>query len=148
MLDSKPLFEAPTLRDHPVDVGQRTEAAILSYLVRHGYAVLLPFGVNQRYDLVVDLDGAFLRAQCKTGRYRRGVIRVNTRSMVTTKTRNISRGYNGEADVFLVHCPEFPSVYCVPVEQAPGAQMALRVDPCRNGQRERVHWARDYELPG
>jgi hypothetical protein len=36
--------------------------------VRRGYSVLLPFGVNQRYDLVLDLDGRFVRAQCKTGR--------------------------------------------------------------------------------
>jgi len=46
----------------------RTEAAILGELVRRGYKVLIPFGTNQRYDLVFDLDGDFARAQCKTGR--------------------------------------------------------------------------------
>ena len=135
------------LRDHPVDVGQRTEAAILSHLVRAGYGVLLPFGVNQRYDLVLDLDGAFVRAQCKTGRYRRGVIAFSAQSVVTSKTRNVTRGYRGQADVFLVHCPDFESVYCVPVDEAPGTAMSLRVEPTRNGQSDRVHWARDYELP-
>jgi hypothetical protein len=44
--DAKP----PEPSKHPVDVGLRSEAAILSELVRRGYSVLLPFGVNQRYD--------------------------------------------------------------------------------------------------
>jgi PD-(D/E)XK endonuclease len=40
----------PKASAHPVDVGLRTEAAILAELVRRGYEVLVPFGTNQRYD--------------------------------------------------------------------------------------------------
>jgi PD-(D/E)XK endonuclease len=43
--------------------------------------VLLPFGVNQRYDLVLDLDGHLVKAQCKTGRLRKGVVSFSTRSV-------------------------------------------------------------------
>jgi hypothetical protein len=136
------------LRDHPVDVGQRTEAAILSHLVRAGYGLLLPFGTNQRYDLVIDLEGEFIRAQCKTGRLRDGVIAFNTRSIVTSKTKNVTRDYHGQADVFLVMSPEIDRVYCIPVDRAPRGIMYLRLDPCRNGQYQRVHWASEYELPG
>ena len=136
------------MTSHPVDVGHRTEGTILYFLVKAGYSVLVPVGVNQRYDLVVDVNGRFIRGQCKTGRYRGGVVTFSAQSVVTSKTKNVFCGYRGEADVFLVHCPELPGVYCVPVDHAPGAQMHLRVDPCRNGQAERVHWARDYELPG
>ena len=68
-------LKAPEPSSHPVDVGLRTEAAILAELVQRGYQVLVPFGVNQRYDLVLDIEGEFVRAQCKTGRLRDGVIR-------------------------------------------------------------------------
>jgi hypothetical protein len=68
--------------------------------------------------------------------------------VTTNKTQNIFRGYIGDADVFLVHCPDFEPVYCVPVEQAPATMMHLRVEPSRNGQSDRVNWASDYELPG
>ena len=51
------LARMPQSTTHPVDVGQRSEAAILAALVHCGFHVLLPFGVNQRYDLVIDLDG-------------------------------------------------------------------------------------------
>jgi hypothetical protein len=148
VIDSKLLLKAPVLRDHPVDVGLRTEAAILSHLVRTGYAVLLPFGVNQRYDLVVDIGGEFVRAQCKTGRMRNGTIEFNTHSIVTSKTRIVSRGYGGEADVFLVKCPESDAIYCVPVDIAPRGSMCLRLDPCRNRQQQCVNWAAEYQLPG
>jgi hypothetical protein len=145
--DSKLRLPKPELTNHPVDVGLRSEAAILSVLVRRGYAVLLPFGVNQRYDLVLDLKGKLVKAQCKTGRLRNGVIRFRTSSVMTTKTRNVVRGYAGEVDAFIVFCPQTEAVYFVPVSDAPSTEMLLRVDGCRNGQRERVNWACDYRLP-
>jgi hypothetical protein len=50
-----------------VDVGLRTEAAVVAHLLRRGVKVLQPNGFNHRYDLVLDLDGEFVRAQIKTG---------------------------------------------------------------------------------
>jgi hypothetical protein len=135
------------MRSHPVDVGQRTEAAIMAHLVAAGYAILLPWGVNQRYDLVLDLNGRFVRAQCKTGRIARGALSFATCSTVTNKTSNVRRGYAGEADVFLVTTPGLGRVFCVPVSLAPVGAMHLRLEPSRNGQRQGVHWATVYELP-
>jgi hypothetical protein len=139
--------KAPSLSDHPVDVGQRTEGAILSELVRRGYAVLLPFGVNQRYDLVIDIEGRFVRAQCKTGRLMRGVVEFRTRSVRSNTARTVTRGYVGEADIFLVYCRDTGRIYSVPVDEAPRGQMCLRVEPTVNGQAHGVNWAKDYELP-
>jgi PD-(D/E)XK nuclease superfamily protein len=145
--DSKLRLPKPKPSNHPVDVGQRTEGAVLYELIRRGYAILLPWGVNQRYDLVLDLGHGFVRAQCKTGRLRNGVVIFSTRSIQTNTRRTVIRTYRGEADLFLIYCPETKRVYCVPVEEATGGCMYLRVDPTLNGQRQGVHWARDYELP-
>ena len=131
----------PILTKHPVDVGHRTEGAILSELVRRGYSVLVSFGVNQRYDLVIDLEGKLVRAQCKTGRLINGVVRFPTRSVRSNTKRTFTRGYVGDADIFLIHCPENGRVYAVPVEDAPGRCMYLRVAPTGNSQAHRVHWA-------
>jgi hypothetical protein len=130
-----------------VDVGLRTEAAILAELVRRGYQVLIPFGTNQRYDLVFDLDGRFIRAQCKTGRLRKGCVLFNTQSVRTNTRGWLTRGYNGEAEIFLIYCPENERIYAVPVEEAPASSGSLRVDETRNGQEEGIRWASDYELP-
>jgi hypothetical protein len=133
--------------EHPVDVGQRTEAVILDELVKRGYRVLLPFGVNHRYDLVLDLDGRFLRVQCKTGRVRRGCVQFNARSIRSTTKRVHTRTYAGEIDLFAVYCPANGRVYAVPIDDATLSDCSLRLVPTRNGQAEGVRWAADYELP-
>jgi PD-(D/E)XK endonuclease len=126
----------------------RTEAAILSELVRRGYQVLVPFGTNQRYDLVLDMEGRFVRAQCKTGRLCDGVGRFSTRSTRSNTRRTFFRGYTGEVEPFLVYCPETNGIYAVPTDEAPSGDGSLRTEPTRNGQVDRIRWARDYELPG
>jgi len=40
--------------------------------LKAGFPILLPFGDNRRYDMVVDVSGSFLRVQCKTASVHRG----------------------------------------------------------------------------
>lgn len=141
-------LKAPEPSSHPVDVGLRTEAAILGELVRRGYQVLIPFGTNQRYDLVLDMDDEFIRVQCKTGRKRRGCVLFNTHSVRSNTQGWLARGYEGEAELFLVYCPDIERIYAVPVNEAPASLGCLRLEPPQNGQHEGIRWARDYELPG
>jgi PD-(D/E)XK nuclease superfamily protein len=137
------------LSTHPVDVGLRSEGAIFGALIKRGISVLVPWGSNHRYDLVIEADGRFLRGQCKTGRLKKGAVLFKTRSVRTNMYVVESRSYEGEVDVFLVYCPETDRVYVVPVEFAPfGGTMSLRVEPAANNQSERIHWASEFELPG
>jgi PD-(D/E)XK endonuclease len=145
--DSKLRLPKPKLTNHPVDVGFRTEAAILAELGRRGYSILVPWGVNQRYDLVLDIEGWFMRAQCKTGRLRNGAVVFSTRSIQANTRRTVTRGYEGDADLFLVYCPDTKRVYCVPLDEASNGCMYLRVEPTLNGQEQGINWACDYELP-
>jgi PD-(D/E)XK endonuclease len=140
------LLAKPAITDHPVDIGHRTEAAILARLVERGYNVLVPFGVNQRYDLVIESDGRFLKVQCKTGRLRNGAIRFKSVSVQSNTCHTRERDYAGEVDFFAIHCPENARVYLVPADEL-SPNIYLRVDPARNNQTKRIRWARDYELP-
>jgi PD-(D/E)XK endonuclease len=132
---------------HPVDVGQRTEAVIISELVRRGYTVLTPFGFNHRYDLVLDCGGRFIRVQCKTGRLRGGVILFATRSTRSNTRAVQSRAYAGEVDLFMVHCPETGKIYAVPIDEANVTEGRLRVAGTGNGQAKGIRWADDFALP-
>lgn len=132
---------------HPVDVGHRTEAVILAALVRRGYRVLVPFGVNQRYDLVIDTEGGFLRVQCKTGRLEKGCVVFATRSVRANRKGCFSRGYQGEIDLFAVYCEAVDGLYAVPVEVSPGGTCSLRVEKPANNQECGIRWARDFEVP-
>lgn len=117
----------PELTSHPVDVGLRTEGAILSVLIRCGYCVLVPFGVNQRYDLVLDCRGQFLRAQCKTGRLRNGVVQFSSQSVQSNTRGTRTRSYEGEVDLFVVYCTDNGRTYVIPADEVPACGMYLRV---------------------
>jgi hypothetical protein len=134
--------------EHPKDVGDRTTLAVMLALRMAGLTVLLPFGENTRYDLVVEENGTFLRVQCKTGRFRGGAVVFKTMSSYAhhRSAQVARRGYHGEIDCFGVHCPETGGVYLVPIDEVPGTDGRLRVDPALNGQQEGVHPAERYEF--
>jgi hypothetical protein len=136
------------LSRHPVDVGERSEAIIFAQLVKRGHQVLIPYGTNHRYDIVIDVGGRFLRAQCKTGRLRRGVIEFATQS-TRANTRGVFHApYDADQiDLFLVYCPDTDRVYAVGVDEVGSGAGFLRVDPTANGQAKRIRWASDHELP-
>lgn len=141
------VLPAPIPSRHPVDVGTRTEAIVIGELVRRGYRVLLPFGENQRYDLVLDIGGSFFRVQCKTGRLRSGCVVFSAKSVRCNTRQAVIRDYEGDVELFVVHCPETDRIYAIPIHEATRTQGTLRIDPTGNGQDKRVRWARDYELP-
>ena len=141
------ILPPPAATTHPVDVGLRSEAAIISELLRRGYDVLEPRGFNHRYDLVIDTGDRFLRVQCKTGRLRNGVVIYSAQS-VRANTRNVvCRGYVDEIDAFLVYCPDLDAVYAIPIEDSANTTGRLRLEPTANNQSKHVRWARDYLLP-
>jgi len=131
---------------NPKKIGEKTEAKIISCLIDNDKVVLLPFGDNQRYDLVIDEDGVFQRIQCKTGRLKNGAISFQTCS--SSYHRNGKKhSYRGEIDYFGVYCPENRKCYLVPVEDVGTTLAKLRVAPPANGQEKNINWASDYEMP-
>jgi PD-(D/E)XK endonuclease len=104
--------------EHPKDVGDRTTLAVMLALRHVGYRLLVPFGENTRYDLVVDDGSRLAKVQCKSGRLRAGVV---TWSMCSNYAhhrhpRAVRRDYLGDVDYFGVYCPETCGVYLIPIE--------------------------------
>ena len=113
--------------------------------------ILLPFGENQRYDLVIDTGSEFIRVQCKTGRLRNGVIRFNACSSTyhhpnRSEFQFYQRAYYGQADVFGIYCPDNKKTYLVPVSHIGKRAGSLRIDRTLNNQALGIRWAGDYEL--
>lgn len=129
-----------------------SEAVILAEFLKAGFPVLLPFGDNQRYDMVIEVSGRFLGVQCKTA-FRAGgdgsCIRFNAHSggfgpgdSVTSR----SQPYRGEADLFAVYSPETNQAYVLAVDECPVTDVWLRLTPTRNGQQLRIRWAEEHTL--
>lgn len=141
------MFDARGLSSHPVDVGIRSEGAILGELSKRGYDVLAPFSYNRRYDYVIDLGDRFIKAQCKTGRTRGGALIFNKISTRCSMTAVHRRPYGDhEVDLFLVYYPVNDTVYVIDIEDIARGVSSLRLGPTGNSRRKGVHWARDYEL--
>jgi hypothetical protein len=130
---------------NPKAIGETSEAVIMAHMIARGDGVALPFGNNQRYDMILDRCGTLIKAQCKTGRLRNGVVRFKVVS--TNGFTGKDRDYKGQVDVFLVWCPELNAVYEVPVGTCGKRIMSLRVQPTRNGQTAYVRFAAQYLVP-
>ena len=107
---------------NPKAIGERSEAVIIAKLLLNGEIVLEPFGDNQRYDLVIDREGQFLRIQCKTGRIKNGAIIFQCSSNAGGGPK---RNYRGQIDLFAVYCPDNDNVYLVPVNDVPLSAASL-----------------------
>ena len=126
------------------DRGDQSVAMILARLLESGYKVLLPFGDNGRYDLVVDRSGDFERLQCKTGSIRNGCLHFNTASITTYGGKRIKKYYTrNEIDYFAVYSPDLQETFIVPVEDAYGT---LRLDVPKNNQTSGIKWAEDFKF--
>lgn len=130
---------------NPKAIGERSEGLILAVFLRAGKVVLQPFGDNQRYDLVVDEDGTFIRVQCKTGRLVEGTIAFECCSS-SVHRGGTKKGYEGQADVFAVYSPDLDKVFIVPVSDAPSRSCRLRLEAPKNGQSKGVRMASDYDF--
>ena len=134
---------------HPKDIGDRSTLAIMLALRMQGFAILVPFGENTRYDLAIDGGGALRRVQCKSGRLRDGAVQFATCSTYAhhPSPKIVRRHYQGQVDDFAVYCHDLGTVYLIPIEDLPTLREArLRVDPPRNNQHANVRLAAAYEI--
>lgn len=124
--------------------GELTEGLIIAKLLSLGYSVSIPFGNNQRYDIIVDIDGDLKKVQCKTGKKKNGCVSFWTCSSNGFTYKKT--GYKGQIDYFMVYCPDNEGYYKVSVNDAANTQCNLRIDKPNGGTTSHIKWAKDYLL--
>lgn len=127
--------------------GDTTEAKALHELIAAGYSVSVPFGDNDKYDLIVEDDGTLYRIQCKTAwPDNDSTIRFNTHSQTTKNGAYHEQGYRGDIDVFLVRNPKDDTLYWVDIRDAADRKMALRFEA--DIDHPSINWADEFEFDG
>jgi hypothetical protein len=127
-------------------LGDITQSQVMAALLKRGIKVLLPYGDNSRYDLVVEENEKFSRIQCKTARMDRGAIVFSVASSQYHRGGK-RRDYRGQIDAFGVFCPDNGKVYVVPIDDLPLVREAkLRLTPPLNSQVKGIRWAAKYEI--
>ncbi len=121
--------------------GSIAELRVSSDLMEKGWNVLIPFGENNRYDLVVERDGRFVRIQVKYVTPKNGAMEVNCRSSNNWSVRPYTCD---EIDFIAAYNPEDQAVYYVPISKIRKKSMKLRLEPSRNGQKLYVRYAKEF----
>ncbi len=140
----KPRPDASTKRNTK-KIGDISEAHVILAFRKLGYDVLLPFGENHRYDLVVDDGEKLSRVQVKTGRLRGDVISYSCSSSHAHRGGK-ARPYFGQIEYLAVYCPGTGKVYVLPEKELTATRAHLRLSPPRNNMVKSIRWARDFEL--
>ena len=127
-----------------IDVGNMSEAFVLTAYTDAGFFVSVPFGNGCAYDLVVDTGRRLYKIQVKTGWSHQGCLNFKGQRRIRESGHNGMRRYQvGEVDFFAVYYPLDGRIYVVPFEVM-GTYGRLRVEPVMNGQRKFIRWAADF----
>lgn len=128
-------------------IGDETEARAITTLITAGYSISVPFGDNDKYNLVVDDDGDLYRIQCKTAWTNKPeTMRFNTHSQTTKNGRYHEQTYDGEVDAFFVYYPVNETFYWIDAADATEQKMELRFEA--RIDHPSMNWAEAYEFTG
>lgn len=125
--------------------GDLTEAVVMTELKRREIPVSVPFGDNERYDLVFEVpDGRLFRAQVKTGRTCDGTVQFKGYSQHTNAQGHTYKPYTDGIDCFLIYSHDYERLFLVWVDEI-RAVMTIRVEQPdqRHGS---TNWWEDYEF--
>lgn len=129
--------------------GNISEAKVLTRLVELGYPVLIPFGDNERYDLVIELSSnVFKRVQVKTARLTNddAVLAIPLCSSQAHRG-NGKQDYHGDVDFIMAYSPNTNKIYKLEIDDVDNREVFLRLQPAKNnGGRHSIRYATDYEL--
>ena len=134
-------------------IGNIVELQCISKFIVLGYEVSIPYGNGAKYDFVADVNGKFLRIQCKScsnpklkgivGAYDLSAIQITTVSQTTNTQKTVKHLYTKEQiDYFATYYNG--QVYLIPVEEC-STSKTLRFSPPQNGNNN-YNKAEDYEI--
>ena len=133
--------------DNTKKKGNKAEAVILAEFVKNNIPVCLPFGDNEKYDLVIEINGVFKSVQIKYGRYINGCVVSDMRHRIGSDRIAYST-YNDKVDILAVWCQELNKCYLIILKDY-GNKIGcrFRIEPPKNNSSiTTVVWAKDYEF--
>lgn len=128
-------------------IGDIGETIALAEFAKLGFTVLVPFGGNCPYDLVVDIGGRLLKIQCKTTE------KVKDGKMIFSICRTNGFTYKkevytkDEVDFLFLYCIENGYMALVPIEDTcMKTEFRIRTERPKNNQVQNIHMETDYRF--
>ena len=126
---------------HKKTKGSIAEMAVASNLLKRGWNVLFPFGENNRYDLVAEKNGKFLKVQVKYVTPRKGVLSVGCKS---SNNWSVDKYTPEQVDFIATYDSANNKVYFVPSSSFNSSSIKLRIAPARNKQKANIKYAKNF----
>lgn len=129
-------------------LGDQSESLVVYKFLSHKIPVSKPFGDNQSYDLIADINGKLLKIQTKTGRILDGnKLTVEVKHTYRKNGKYVNIPYaSKDVDYFAIVCKDTKKVYLVHISKVEGKYtIVLNLsDPEECRQKKNVNFAKDY----
>lgn len=118
------------------DIGSIGEAKALLEFQKHHVPVSIPWGDNQRYDMIAEFNGKLNKIQVKVcNQEQYGSVICTCRSSQNHTTNKNYYTYEGEVDYFVFYNQKYDAIALVPIEIIGcNGSISLRVRPAQNNQ--------------
>ena len=128
--------------------GQLSEARTLYEFQKYGIPVCVPWGDNERYDLIAEFDGKFNRIQIKTcNEEENGAIICYARSSTNHTTNKNLSTYENDVDYFVFVNQTRDWLALVPISEIGNHKtISLRINPPLSNNGKQTRYFQDFSF--
>lgn len=137
--------------DNTQQKGIITELHCIMDLTNMGIRCLKPVDESSKYDVVADLNGTFIRIQCKTASWVTDTVEDRVAFNIhtccqTTNTKSTTRHKYSKDDIDYFYTWFNGQGYLVSIEEATGVTFRWRYEYPKTGQKQGIHIADEYKI--
>lgn len=129
-------------------IGNIGEAKTLCKFVELGIPVYIPFGDNEKSDLIAEFNGKLNRIQVKTcTKAEDGIMKFDLTSSTSHRNNGEIHVYTKEEiDYFVCYNVARDKLFLIPVEEAGDTGIIIRYEKPKNNQTKGIRFEEDYLL--
>ena len=127
-------------------IGNIGEAKVLCKFVELGIPVYIPFGDNEKSDLIADFNGKLNRIQVKTSLIAEdGKMIFDLTSSTFHRKNGVRHIYSSdEIDYFACYNIERDKIFLIPIDKAPKTSIHVRYEKPKNNQTKGIIFEEQY----
>lgn len=127
-------------------IGNIGEAKVLAKFVEMGIPIYIPFGDDEKADLIAEFDGKLNKIQVKTSiKSKNGCSIFDLTSSTAHRTNGERRKYlNSEIDYFALYSLDRDKIYLMKVPDNPMSVITIRFEDTKSGMKSRVNYESDF----
>lgn len=127
-------------------IGNIGEAKVLAKFVEMGIPIYIPFGDDEKADLVAEFNGKLNKIQVKTSiKYKNGCSIFDLTSSTAHRTNGGRRKYsNSEIDYFALYSLDRDKIYLMKAPDNPMTAITIRFEDTKSGKKIGVNYESDF----